>query len=95
MPPLEQQDSPAQNHLADDYVFRVDLALPDTDLPHMWVDLMGDELFTFPMDYESRSEFSAPYGDHGPGSLSVWFVEKQAAAAYSSMFKEHLLQKFT
>lgn len=91
MPDLEQQNSSAQNSPAHHYAFRVDLTLPDTNLPHMWVDLMGDELFTFPMDYESRSEFSAPYGDHGPGQLSVWFVEPQAAAAYSSMFKEHLL----
>ena len=85
MPDSEQQNSPAK-----DYAFRVDLALPETDWDHPWVDLMGEELFTFPMDYESRSEFSAPYGDHGPGLFSVWFVERPAAAAYSSMFKEHL-----
>jgi hypothetical protein len=85
MPDAEQPTSPAK-----DYAFRVDLALPETDWDCPWVDLLGEELFTFPMDYDSRSEFSAPYGDRGPGLFSVWFEEKQAAAAYSSMFREHL-----
>jgi hypothetical protein len=85
VPETEQQNSETK-----DYAFRVDLDLPETDWDQPWVELLGDELFTFPMEYESRSEFSAPLGDHGLGLFSVWFEERQAAAAYSSMFKEHL-----
>jgi hypothetical protein len=88
--PQSRQARTAANNPIKDYAFRVDLALPATDWDHWFVDLIGEELFMFPMDHDSRSELSAPYGDDGSALLSVWFAEKEDAAAYSNYFREHL-----